>query len=76
MPAPSSIEKSPNVGHSTFIVFEGDPRLKGVLDNYGFVYSAEIGDNTKHAMIIDPRFDYGEICAYIVELGGTIILNE
>ena len=76
MPAPEGNEKAPNVSHATFVVFTGPSRLRGIIDDYGYMFPAIIGDNTIHSMILDPRFDLTSLTNYIVELGGTVYVPE
>ena len=71
-PQPSSV--FPSRGHVVFIIFTGKGEIKEKLKDYGSFFDAEVSDDSVHAMIVDPRFNYADIEAYIVELGGEIYI--
>ena len=62
-------------GFPNCLVFSAaDPSVKTQVKdlNLGIFFEAEVGDDTIHAMIVDPRFARRDVEAYITELGGTV----
>ena len=72
MSAPQPNNKTVNACHAAVIVFTGSGTIKDTLGDYGQFFEAEVQDDTVHAMIVDPRYNYKDIANYVVELGGAI----
>lgn len=46
--------------------------MKSSLNDYGYIFDTEVGDDDVHCMLVDPRFALEDILDYIVELGGMV----
>lgn len=73
MGAPQADQLLPSTGHPNCIIFlaRGNS-IKEALAGYGHVFSTEVGGNTVHSMVVDPRFGTRSVLEYIVELGGVV----
>lgn len=63
----------PGFGKASWISFVADKDTAETVEAYGYVFKEDTGDETHHAIIVDPRFDPNAVYDYLVELGATVV---
>ena len=72
MAAPQPINDDISISHIVFLIWSGSGTIKQSLKDYGISFDTEVGGDTVHCIMVDPRFGHDQIRDYIEELGGVV----